>query len=81
MQIIEVGLTGESQQLLPIVCGEKGCLLLRPAGAAAILVGTSAVEINLPLPEDKPVRLYPANTSELWARGTLGETLHLVVNS
>ncbi|GAI37306.1 unnamed protein product [marine sediment metagenome] len=80
MQIIEVGLTGEPQQLPFIVCGENGCLLLRQLGAAAILIGTSAVEIMLPLPEDLPVRLFPGNTSELWARGTKGETLHLVVS-
>ena len=81
MQIIEFGLTGQPQQLPAIACGRQGCLLLRPAGAAAILIGTSAVEINLPLPEDRPTRVYPDNASELWAQGTAGQTLHLVVES
>lgn len=78
--IVEVGLTGQPQQLPSIVCGKNGCLLLRNSGAAAILIGSSAVEITLPLPEGLPVRLYPGNTCELWAQGTKGETLHLVVN-
>ena len=80
MLIIEVGLTGEPQQLPAIACGKQGCLLLRPTGAGAILLGSSAIEVNFPLPVDMPVRLYPSSTSELWALGTAGQTLHLVVD-
>ena len=79
MEILDVGLTGEPQQLPSSKCGKNGCLLLRQAGTAAILVGTSAVEITIPLPGDLPVKMYPGNISELWILGTKGETLHLVV--
>ncbi|MBA7627815.1 hypothetical protein ES703_35284 [subsurface metagenome] len=80
MLIIEVGLTGEPQQLPAIACGRWGCLLLRPTGAGAILIGSSAIEVNFPLPVDLPVRVYPGNASELWVLGTAGQTLHLVVD-
>ena len=78
MKIFEVVLTGKPQQVLPNECGVNGCLLLRPFGAAAILIGDSAGEVNLPLPVDVPVRLYPDNTSQIWCQGTLDQTLHLV---
>ena len=80
MEIVEFGLNGQPQQLPTIACGSQGCLLLRPFGAAAMLIGASAVEVNFPLPVDVPVRLYLENTAELWVLGTAGQTLHVVVD-
>lgn len=80
MQIVEIALKGSAQQLPSIKCGEHGCIVLRPFGAGAMLLGSSSIEVNLPLPADRPLRVYPCNSNELWVRGTDGETLHLLVD-
>lgn len=82
MKIIEVNLKGTNNpvQLPGYQLSDKGLLLLRPTGSDPIYIGASGVELNLPLPEDRSVRLYPLNSNELWAAGTDEETLHVVLD-
>lgn len=82
MKIIEVGLKGSNQpvQLPGYQLSDKGLLLLKPDGSDPVYIGSSSSEVNLPLPAGKPVRLYPANSNELWATGTDGETLHVALD-
>lgn len=82
MKIIEVGLKGPDKpvQLPSYRLSDRGLLLLRPTGSNPMYIGSSSVEVNLPLPEGKTVRLYPADSSALWATGTDGETLHVVLD-
>ncbi|GAI88322.1 unnamed protein product, partial [marine sediment metagenome] len=77
MKIIEVGLRGTDKpvQLPNYQLSDKGLLLLRPTGSDPMYIGSSSVEVNLPLPEAKPVRLYPTNSGEVYVTGTDGETL------
>ncbi len=82
MKIIEVGLKGPDKpvQLPSYQLSDQGLLLLRPDESSPMYIGSSSVEVNLPLPAGKPVRLYPADSSALWATGTDGETLHVVLD-
>ncbi|MBA7664356.1 hypothetical protein ES703_72414 [subsurface metagenome] len=82
MKIIEVGLRGLDHpvQLPNYQLSDKGMLLLRPSGSDPMYIGSSSIEINLPLPDDRAVRLYPANSNELYATGSSGETLHAVLD-
>ncbi|MBA7651963.1 hypothetical protein ES703_59792 [subsurface metagenome] len=82
MRIVEVALKGmrEPIQLPGVAVGDRGLVLKRPKGSAAMLIGSASLEINFPLTEDRDLRLYPSNARELWAVGTAGETLHLIVD-
>jgi hypothetical protein len=80
MKIVEIGLTGQPEQLPNEECGAHGCILLRPLGAAAMLLGSSATEVNFPLPVDFPMRVYPKKLLEMWVLGTAGQTLHIVID-
>jgi len=82
LKIIEVGLKGTNRpvQLPGYQLSDKGMLLLRPGGSNPMYIGSSSVEVNLPLPADRPFRLYPTNSNELYATGTDGETLHAILD-
>lgn len=80
MQIIEIGLTGSSQQLPSYPVSDKGMLLLRPSGSSPMYIGSASVEINLPLPEGFSPRFYPRNSGELFITGVAGETAFVVVD-
>ena len=59
---------------------DKGMVLKRPLGSGAMLIGSSAVEVNYPLSEDRELRLFPGNSSEIFVVGVAGDTLHLVID-
>jgi len=82
VKIFEVGLKGTDKpvQLPGYPLSDKGLLLLRPTGSDPMYIGSSSVEVNLPLPPNRPFRVYPSNSSEIWAAGTDGETLHVVLD-
>ncbi len=81
MTILEVELKGVNPpvRLLNIGVSDRGIIAKRPLGSGAMAVRSNAIEINYPLTEDRDLELLPKNANEMFAVGTEGEILYLIM--
>ncbi len=81
MTVLEVELKGVNSpvRLLNIGISDKGIIVKRPLGSGAMAVRSNAIEVNYPLTKDKDLELFPKNANEVFAIGTEGETLYLIM--